>query len=146
MLAPVPLLLLLWLGFSVAAAGHCVPVSEKTATFHGNFDIVISYTSVVRSPRGVVKAPNGSSLSGVLVEVFDHPEIVLSSGPRPEGSQHRLAACMTDDTGSFDLKLAPGRYEIRVSKADGWQCASALIRVGRFSFRKRLDIILELAT
>jgi hypothetical protein len=121
-------------------------VGENAVTFHGNEDIVISIAHAMRSPQGVVKVPGGSPLGGVLVEVFDHPEVVLKNGPPAQGLQHRLAACITDETGSFDLKLPSGKYEIRFSKSGGWQCTSTLIQVRWFSLRKRLDVVMQVAT
>jgi hypothetical protein len=80
------------------------------------------------------------------VEVFDHPEVVLRDGAPAQGLQHRLSACMTDETGSFDLKLRNGKYQIRFSKSSGWQCTSTLIRVRWFSFRRSLDVVMRVAT
>jgi hypothetical protein len=53
---------------------------------------------------------------------------------------------MTDERGSFDLKLPSGKYEIRFSMGGGWQCTSALINVRWFSFRRRLDVVMQVAT
>ena len=53
---------------------------------------------------------------------------------------------MTDETGSFDLKLPRGEYEIRFSKSGELQCTSTLIHVRWFSFRRRLDVVMRLAT
>lgn len=102
------LFLCLYAATALAGTSLCAPVSENAVTFHGNEDIVISMAHVMRSPRGFVKAPDDSLVSGVLVEVFDHPEVVLRGGPPPQGVQHRIAACMTGEKGSFDLKLASG--------------------------------------
>lgn len=124
----------------------CPRERQHLATFHGNEDIVISIAHAKRSPRGVIKAQDGSLVSGVLVEVFDHPEVVLRDGTRAQGLQNRLGACMTDETASFDVKLPSGKYEIRFSKSGGWQCTSTLIHVRWFSFRRRLDIVMHVAT
>jgi hypothetical protein len=98
------------------------------------------------SPRGIVKALDGSPLEGVLVEVFDHPEVALKGGPRAQGVQHRLSACMTDETGTYELKLPSGKYEIRFSKSGGWQCTSTLVHVRWFAFRRHLDVVMHVAT
>jgi hypothetical protein len=55
------------------AGRRCAALKENAATFHGYEDIVISIAHSMRSPRGVVKAPDGSTLRGALVEVFDQP-------------------------------------------------------------------------
>lgn len=62
---------------ALAGTSLCAPVGENALTFHGNEDSVISMAHAMRSPRGLVKAPDDSLVSGVLVEVFDHPEVVL---------------------------------------------------------------------
>jgi len=53
---------------------------------------------------------------------------------------------MTDETGSFDFNLPSGKYEIRFSKSGGWQCTSTLIHVRWLAFRRRLDVVMQVAT
>jgi hypothetical protein len=130
----------------LAGTGGCVTASNDAVTFHGNEDIVISISHVMTSPKGIAKDVNGAPLSDVLIEVFDHPEVRLREGPPAEARQHRISACITNGSGSFDLKLPSGDYEIRFSKSGGWQCTSMLIHVRRFSFRKRLDVVVQVAT
>jgi len=130
----------------LAGTGGCVTASADAVTFHGNEDIVISISHSMRSPKGIVKDVNGAPLSEILIEVFDHPEVRLREGPPVEGIQRRISACMTNRSGSFDLELPNGDYEIRFSKSGGWQCTSMLIHVRRFSLRRRLDVVMRVAT
>jgi hypothetical protein len=130
----------------LAGTGGCVAATDDAVTFHGNEDIVISISHAMRSPKGIVKDVNGAPLSHVLIEVFDHPEVRLREGPPAQEIQRRISACIINDSGSFDLKLPGGDYEMRFSKSGGWQCTSTLIHVRRFSFRRRLDVVMQVAT
>jgi hypothetical protein len=130
----------------LVGTGGCVTARNDVATFHGNEDIVISISHAMTSPKGIAKDVNGAPLSAVLIEVFDHPEVRWREGPPGEGVQRRISACITDGSGSFDLRLPSGDYEIRFSKSGGWQCTSTLIHVRRFSFKRRLDVVMQVAT
>jgi hypothetical protein len=107
---------------------------------------------VLNTPRKLsfVAAP------GVLVEVFDHPELVreeinhLGRGEpvraRQDLEQQRIAVCVTGDNGRFDFKLRPGTYELRFSKSGGIETTSVLIETSPRGERKSLIVHMEVAT
>ncbi len=101
----------------------------------------------IRAVRGVVTWPTGEPMGDVLVEVYDHPEAVNSVVPDGSRVQHRLAACVTNDTGRFFIKVPPGSYEVRFSSRSpvGLECTSVLVRVRRLARRGRLSVSMHLA-
>ncbi len=99
----------------------------------------------MRAARGVVRSLDGP-LAGVLVEVLDHPELVLKEPHTARTGQRRVAACLTGENGEFTLAVPRGKYELRFSKDGGWNWTSMLIEVSRLSFRRRLTVFMEVAT
>lgn len=140
--------------FSVSgrcAVCRCSPVPETQYTFPHHEVGVVEEGKPVAAARGVVvNLGDDDPLGGVLVEVFDHPEVTLAKArasytgaPR----QHRVAACLTGKDGRFQFQLPPGRYEIRCSKAGGWRCTSLAVEVKRKNGAKKdLRIILSVGT
>ncbi len=91
---------------------------------------------------GIEKMP----LEGVLVEIFDHPEIVLKNGSQTRTGQKRLAACVTGKDGRFAFDPEPGKYEVRFSRPIEWNCKSLLVEVSDSADKKRrLSVQMELA-
>jgi len=100
--------------------------------------------------KGVAVDLNGKPLGAVLVEVFDHPEIALrrakTSAPDASG-QHRLAACFSDTKGRFSFDLPAGQYELRCTKAGGWDCTFLIVDIKRGLHQaRRLTIPLYVGT
>ena len=122
------------LGFTLPNKLKCgckQATSEETTRWGGNHWIT-------GRPRGIYQAINGKvvlwvdgkKMDEALVEVFDHPDYLLceweefnphkcTTKPPPE--QRRIAACKTGKDGKFCFSdIAPGSYELRVSKDGQW--------------------------
>jgi protocatechuate 3,4-dioxygenase beta subunit len=84
--------------------------------------------------RGVVLDNNGNELSGVLVEVFDHPEGLLLPYPQNQEAQlkqRRIAASKTGKSGRFCFPGLPnGKYELRCSFQIGVDVTHVYVRIG----------------
>jgi hypothetical protein len=100
----------------------CNPASETDKTEWGwmsSLNIEDACGSII---KGVVNNIAHKPMPDVLVEIYDHPEIIAKVSyhdrVRSTTLQHRVAACRTDDRGRFCFdKLPPGKYEMRCSKA-----------------------------
>ena len=68
---------------SASDACKCVQATpSETTRWGGNMAIVVlEGKNTYRAMRGVVVDPIGAKIPNVLVEVFDHPEVLLISGP-----------------------------------------------------------------
>jgi hypothetical protein len=98
------------------------PVKEETTHWGGNEDVV-EIEERRKQLQGIVKAEDGSPVSNVLVEVFTHPEYLLSQLPndRQNGpEQQRVAACLTSADKFCFRHLPAAAYEIRSSVSSGW--------------------------
>lgn len=129
------------------ARSQCVPTSTQQTIWGGNQRIVIEQAKPVKMIHGIARGPAGGALEGVLVEVFDHPEIVKSYTRQQNSAQTRMAACMTNESGRFSFELPPGDYELRLSKSSEWDVMSVIVRVrksARSSTKTTAD--LELGT
>jgi hypothetical protein len=127
---------------------QCAPTTQGTL-WGGNNSLLINLSRPVRTIRGTAVAfGDYKPLAGVLVEVYDHPEILQQNFSRDRAGQRRLVGCLTDDTGAFSFHLPPGDYELRLSKSYEWDVTSVCIRVSKslFSSRKRLVIWVKLAS
>ena len=131
---------------SLAATSACTSATENDRTRYRYNPIVMTHPAV-RAVRGVVTAPDGRPMDDVLVEVFDHPEVVMERG-QAKPAQHRIAACITTGTGRFFVKVPSGSCEVRFSKSsrEGWECTSILVRVRRLSLRGGFRVMMALAT
>src|SRR5262245_18846148 len=98
----------------------CTVVDEEVTTHSDHDRIVLAQRFVMRTVTGQVGDTADSPMTGVLIEVFDHPEVVFGGPPvageqRPK--QNRIAACQTQASGQFCFpKLEAGNYELRLSK------------------------------
>jgi len=126
------------------------PDRGETTHQGGNEIITFRERRTYRSVRGVVHDVNGEPLAGVLVEVFDHPEWIVSNYPASRVEQHRIAACKTGPDGSFCFEnIASGRYELRASKDVAWNPSHVHIVVnprGRRSTRAGIKVQLTVGT
>jgi len=127
----------------IPALSQCVPASVETL-WGGNENVVIQEARSIRKVRGLVQDSQHTPVSGALVEVYDHPEIVLRNPSRTRTGQSRLAACITGDSGSFSLDVPPGRYELRLSKSAEWDVTSVLLTVRNSPFSSRKGIVVRL--
>jgi hypothetical protein len=114
---------------AMSAFGQCRVASTENTKWGGNRNVVIEEPKPVRSLGGIVRDPTDKPLTGVLVEVYDHPEIVLQNSSRERAGQKRIAACVTSEGGGFSLNVPPGHYELRFSKSSEWNVTSVLVRV-----------------
>jgi hypothetical protein len=100
------------------------PDKGETTHWGGNEMVVFAEKNPHKQLRGFVQMPSGQPAEGALVEIFTHPEYLLSNLPnatrdRPE--QRRVAACRTGVNGRFCFRgLAKGAYELRSSIDSGW--------------------------
>jgi len=128
---------------AVDAFAECTPSNESTK-WGGNEDVVMQ----VREPMGRVHGTvpqdyrTGQPWPGVLVEVYNHPEVVLEDPSPKRTGQTRIIGCVTDQRGRFAFKLKTGDYELRASNGAGWKVTSVVIRVrkGRIISRHRLVV------
>jgi len=131
------------------AFGECTPSNESTK-WAGNEDVVMQVREAMGQVHGTVPQDyqTGKPWPGVLVEVYNHPEVVLEDSSPSRTGQTRIIGCVTDQRGRFAFKLKTGDYELRASNGAGWKVTSVVIRVrkGRVISRHRLVMQLFPAT
>lgn len=126
---------------------QCEVAPETRHTVWGHIPLEFK----LQKPRGrilgvAVTDISEGPLDDVLVEVFDHPELIAKGpGEQNRTGQHRLAACLTDKTGRFSFRLSPGDYELRLSKPDEWDSTSVYIKVRRGASSQALRIGLRIS-
>lgn len=113
---------------------RCLCAAANEPTLEGaNENIVIVEPEKYRQLAGVVQDSSGQILSDVLVEVYDKPEYLLLKYPESEEkkkAQRWLAACVVGADGKFCFRgLRPGKYELRFSKAGGWNHTQVYVLV-----------------
>ena len=126
------LLFSLILFFQEPRGSRCLCVATDETTRAGaNEMIVVTPPRKYRQIAGVVKAQTGEIVSDVLVEVYDKPEYLLLSYPESEEKkkeQRRIQGCIVGADGKFCIRgLPPGKYELRFSKASGWNYIHAIV-------------------
>jgi len=127
------------------AFGECTPSNQSTR-WGGNDDVVMQ----VRNPMGQVRGTalqdfrTGKPWPGVLVEVYNHPEVVQRDSSRNRTGQTRIIGCVTDQRGRFAFKLKAGDYELRASNGEAWNVTSVVIRVRKGRFISRHRLVLQL--
>jgi hypothetical protein len=86
-----------------------------------------------RRIESVVQDQQGHPMADVLVEVYDHPEIMLRGLSRDVTGQTRIAACTTNSAGLFALEVPPdappGRYELRFSESKEFNVTTIPLKV-----------------
>lgn len=129
------------------AFGQCAPASDDLKTHWGHQNVVTVDSKPVKVLRGTLLLGYGGpnvSKEGVLVEVYDHPELAMG-GDQSRTGQNRLMVCVTRKDGSFSFHLPAGKYELRCSKPAEWNCTSVILEVDRNGSSKPLSVRLELA-
>src|SRR5439155_9066468 len=96
-------------------------ISNETTVWGGNQRIVINESKAMASIRGRVVQDTDPQepWSGILVELYDHPEELLRAGPSSDMERKRIVGCKTDAMGAFSFSPKPGEYEIRFSCCNG---------------------------
>ena len=142
----IALTVLFGLIFADVALCQCRPAPETRVTNWGHQNVVTVEGQPLRALNGVVQAgfPEAPG-ENVLVEVFDHPELVSDLIVNRQSQQKRLKACITQKNGKFSFDLPPGNYELRCSKPIEWNCSSMIVTIDRKGGFKRLKVTLELA-
>ena len=99
--------------------------------------IVIANGPTVRLIQGVVIDATDFPYEGMVVELYDNPDVILKPGPGWEGKQHKIASATTDRNGKFKFpKVRPGKYEVRVTPdlRVGTNQKSVIVKVRRCWF------------
>ena len=137
----VPLVCLL----AAHAFGECTP-SNETTKWGGNDNVIMQVHTPMRQASGTVLQDyqTGKPWPGVLVEVYDHPEVVLQDAGRNRTGQTRILGCVTDQRGRFAFKLKAGDYELRASNGAGWNVTSVVVRVRKGQFISRYRLVVQL--
>lgn len=96
----------------------------------------------------VVREYAGQFIEDALVEVFDHPEYLLSDNPSADHpEQKRVAACHTSADGKFCfLRLPPGKYELRSSLNSGWNITHIYVVVDKKGKTRKIEVRMSLGT
>jgi len=127
---------LLSCSMAAGAAADCTcikPEPGETTHWGGNEEVVIIEKEAYSALRGAVFTGGDTPLAGALVELFTHPEYLLSAPGVPRGrpEQKRVAACRTGRSGRFCFTNIPaGRYELRSSSSDrytGWDVSQVYV-------------------
>ena len=127
------------------AFAECTPSNESTK-WGGKDDVVMQVREPMGQVRGTVLQDFETSKpgAGVLVEVYNHPEVVLRDSGRNRTGQTRILGCVTDQRGRFAFKLKTGDYELRASNGPGWNVTSVVIRVRKGRFISLHRLVLQL--
>ena len=90
---------------------------------------------------------NFEPFAGVLVEVFTRPENATPLWNLEGTSQRtRVAACFVGENGKFRFHLKPGKYELRFSHSDGWNCTYIKIDVVEGLRTKKFKVPMQIGT
>jgi len=139
-------LLFLWLACG-AQRSVAPQAAVSTATiWGGNTNVVVQWSKPVRLIKGIVETSAGAPLAGVLVEIYDHPEVVLRDPSSSRTGQKRITGVLTDQAGRFLFELPDGDYEIRASKSSEFDVTSVVVHLRKSvaSSRARLKVKLLL--
>jgi hypothetical protein len=127
------------------AFGECTP-SNQTTMWGGNDNVVMQVRKPMRQANGTVLQDyqTGKPWPGILVEVYNHPEVVLEDSGRNRTGQTRILGCVTDQRGRFRFKLKAGDYELRASNGARWNVTSVVIRVRKGQFISHHRLVVQL--
>lgn len=98
---------------------------------------IYSKVHTLRLIQGTVEYPDGSTAEGVVVELYDNPDVILDRNPGWQDKQKKLDSVTTDKSGKFKFsKVSPGKYEVRVlfDPSTGANQTSVIVRVRRYWF------------
>ena len=130
-------------------SSECAVAKTAEHTYWTHMYLVDEYPEPLPFLHGIVKAAGAedTTLDGVLVEVFDHPEIALQThGSQTGKRQKRLGACITGKDGRFSFDPKAGKYELRFSRYD-CNVKAVIVEVSKKAHNKtRIEVILEAAT
>lgn len=117
--------LLLCVSASLRSGCKCThPGKGDTTRWGGNEMVVKIEEQPFKQIQGIVTDESGSPVSNALVEIFTHPEYLLSNLPNARSDhteQKRVGACVTSASGKFCFRhLNAADYELRVSVSSGW--------------------------
>jgi hypothetical protein len=129
---------------TIGAFCQCTPTSTDKTAWGGNINVVLKEPEAMRNVRGIVKDPLDKPMTGVLVEVYDHPEVAVKNPSPDRTGQGRIAACRTGETGMFSLDLEPGKYELRFSKSSGWNVTTVPVEVKKSAPPTKQDMVVKL--
>ena len=142
----IALTVLLGLIFADVAPCQCRPAPDTRVTNWGHQNVVKVEAQPLRALSGVVQAGfTEAPGENVLVEIFDHPELVSDLIENRQRHQKRLLACITQKDGKFSFDLPPGKYELRCSKPIEWNCSSVVVTIDRKGGFRRLKVTLQAA-
>ena len=141
-----PVLLVLLSPLATSSGGPCrcrpVPATETTRR-GGNETITVKIEKVHRALAGVVRLNDDEPFADTLVEVFKHVEDDRRKKPR------RVDACLTAEDGKYCFGfLPPGKYEVRVSRENGFNITHLYVEVDPYSLDgtdDEIDVLLDLA-
>jgi hypothetical protein len=132
----------------IDCCGQCRP-NDKTTIWGGNGLVVFEESRPMAEVQGTVLEPARTPFSNVLVEIYNHLEVVLKSSRHNNPStQTRITACITDASGRFKLSVPSGDCEVRFSYSTEFDVRSVVVKVrtSHFYWRRRLKVGLKLGT
>ena len=146
--------LLLFASSSFVFAQDCtcaLTEADETTHYSGNQLITIIEKKSYRQLHGVALDHNGEPVENTLVEVFTNPEYLLLENRNVNSDlpeQKRIATCRTKADGKFCFsKLSAGKYELRLSNANGWNVTQIYVKVKPNGGKKRaLEVWMSLGT
>jgi hypothetical protein len=130
-----------------AVYGQCTAAPESRKTYWGHENAVTIHSQPLKRLHGTVTlgyATPQLPKDGVLVEVFDRPDLAQGGDPNRTG-QKRLFACITSKDGKFSFDLPPGKYELRSSRPTEWNSASDIVTISHGGSSVSLRVRLRLA-
>lgn len=98
--------------------------------------IVLAHGPTVRQIQGIVELYD-APMDGMVVELYDNPEVMLTDKPLKIIKQQKIASVTTDRNGKFKFKnIRSGKYELRVAPDvnTGINTLSIIVKVRRLWF------------
>jgi hypothetical protein len=127
---------------------HRPEKDDKTREGANIFEISVEKEAYRMLEGTVVGMGDNRFIEDALVEVFDHPEYLLSENPQADHvEQKRVAACHTPADGKFCFRrLPPGKYELRSSLEAGWNITHIYVVVNKKGQTKQIQVRMTLGT